>query len=370
MLRRRASLVLVINTVGIFAYEAGRRLEIVKLEEEATVFAETGMIFLESPVSSKQKIDVWNSIVKPHMIDTWIKTIIDYDISKDLLSQIDQPSHGKTYNLGSSKKLDHLPKLCTDNYRVQLIVGYMIDPSLKSVDFGNQTHWKYRFIRDPFYKFFYDTITNNKSKAPLILEGSDQSWHITVIKNKHGEANKPVPWATHIDGGEDGVMMRNGWPPVKDSSLTTDEELLLILLHQLAILFYCETPGDLGIEEGVTGFFPSSHRAVINVFRKLLNDQKGENIPHSKITTVLRYFGKENANDIEQFVIPENKVLLAFGTMVHTPMWATKLMVNDELRVIQNCKIKFSSDVRKANIQKQREIINLIPNKSLLYKLE
>ena len=66
MLRRRASLVLVINTVGIFAYEAGRRLEIVKLEEEATVFAETGMIFFESPVSSKQKIDVWNSIVKPH----------------------------------------------------------------------------------------------------------------------------------------------------------------------------------------------------------------------------------------------------------------------------------------------------------------
>jgi hypothetical protein len=362
-----------------YAYvENDKRLEILKIKQDAILFAETGIITIDSPITTQVKRAAWYNIIKPHMISKWIKTISNYDETKDIQSQLEQPIHGKTYNLTSTNsELVGLPKLITDSYRVQCIIGYMIDPSFKLVDFGNQTHWKYRLLRDSLPIFMYESITNKKSKSIITLEGSDQSWHITVVKNKHGETGKPLPWATHIDGGENAVFIRNGWPAINikeeeaktDDKLTVDEKILLILLHQLAILFYCETPGRLGVEEGATGFFPYSHRAVINVFRKILDEQKDHNIPHSRITSVLRLFGKENANDLKQIVLPENQMLLAFSTMVHSPMWSIQSMENNEVRVIQNCKIKFDSDIRKAPVQIQRELINTIPKDSILRKL-
>ena len=268
---------------GAYVYvENDKRLEIIKIKQDAILFAEKGLITIDSHVTGQVKRDAWYNIIKPHMISKWIKTISNYDETKDIQSQLEQPIHGKTYNLTSANaELEGLPKLITDNYRVQSIIGYMIDPSFKLVDFGNQTHWKYRLLRDSLPIFLYESITNKKSKSVITLEGSDQSWHITVVKNKHGEVSKPIPWATHIDGGENAAFMRNGWPPINikeeeakaDHNLTVDEKILLILLHQLAILFYCETPGSLGVEEGATGFFPYSHRAVINVFRKILDEQ-------------------------------------------------------------------------------------------------
>lgn len=366
-----------INTIGGYVYIQGEKnVELMKIQEDAKIFAQTGMIFTESPVSSKQKRHVWNTIIKPHMMNIWTKTISNYNDKLDLVSQLDQPIHGKTYNLTSTNdKLEDLPRLFTENYRAQAIIGFMIDPTLQLVDFGTQTHWKYKFLRDPLWKFLYEHITNNQtSNALLRLEGSDQSWHITVIKNKNGEKGEPIPWATHIDGGENNAMMRNGWPPLNlkesESKLSVDEMILLILLHQIAILFYCETPGNLGVDEGATGFFPHSHRAVINTFRKILNEQQDQNVPHSKITAVLRLFGKENSKMyVKQCPLQENQVLLAFSTLVHTPMWAVKSMDKDEIRVIQNCKIKFSSQVRNAPISTQREVINRIPKDSLIFKI-
>ena len=370
----------IVSGSGLFAYayvEYDKRLEIIKIKQDAITFATTGIIMIDSPVSIEDKRTAWKNVIKPHMITKWIKTISNYDETKDIQSQLEQPTHGKTYNLTSTNaELQGIPKLITDNYRVQAIIGYMIDPSFKLVDFGNQTHWKYRLLRDPFPIFLYESITNKKSKSIISLEGSDQSWHITVLKNKHGEAGKPIPWATHIDGGENASFIRNGWPPINikeeakvNGNLTVDEMILLILLHQIAILFYCETPGLLGVEEGATGFFPYSHRAVINVFRKILDEQKDHNIPHSRITSVLRLFGKENSSDLKQTTLPDNQTLLAFSTLVHSPMWAVQSMENNEIRVIQNCKIKFSSDIRKAPLQIQKEIINAIPKDSILAKL-
>ena len=91
---------------------------------------------------------------------------------------------------------------------------------------------------------------------------------------------------------------------------------------------------------------------------------------NSRITSVLRLFGKENAvDDLKQIVLPENQMLFAFSTMVHSPMWSIKSMENNEVRVIQNCKIKFDSEIRKAPVQIQREIIDTIPKDSILRKI-
>lgn len=195
-----------------------------------------------------------------------------------------------------------------------------------------------------------------------------------MIRNKNGKPGTPIPWATHIDGGEDNVLMRKGWPPIEKgtdnsdvANLTVTEKTLLILLHQISILFYCETPGNLGINQGSTGFYQNSHRAVIKTFRKILEND--DSVPHGKIINVLRLFGKENQALVSQAPLLENQVILAFGTLVHTAMWASESMPNNELRVIQNCKIKFSEEVRKGKLQAQREIINAIPTNSLMYKL-
>jgi len=174
-------------------------------------------------------------------------------------------------------------------------------------------------------------------------------------------------------------MIRKGWPPIETNDinnnnnvidLTLDEKILLMLLHQISILFYCETPGNLGINQGVTGFYQNSHRAIIKTFRKILenSENNNNNVPHGKITNVIRLFGKENPNPLQSPLL-ENQIMLAFGTLVHTPMWASESMTNNEIRVIQNCKIKFNEDLRKGNLQKQREIINVIPKDSLLYLL-
>ena len=166
-------------------------------------------------------------------------------------------------------------------------------------------------------------------------------------------------------------------PPLENNNsntvdnMTVTEKILLILLHQIAILFYCETPGTLGINRGSTGFYQDSHRAIIKTLRKILENGENNriNVPHGKITNALRLFGKENPGQILQNPLLENQVMLAFGTLVHTPMWASETMPNNEIRVIQNCKIKFNEEVRKANIQTQREIVNAIPTNSLLFLL-
>jgi len=199
----KLSSLLTVNIGGIYFYvEADRKLELLKIQRDAITFAHNGMIFLDSTVTIEKKKKVWDKIIKPHMISKWKSTIDNYDDQKDILSQIKQVENGKTYQLTSTNdKLENLPKLISDNYKVQSIIGYMIDPSLKLVDFGNQTHWKYRYLADPWL-YLYEYFTGTKSKTKTItLSGSDQSWHITVIKNKNGKPGTPIPWATHIDGG-------------------------------------------------------------------------------------------------------------------------------------------------------------------------
>lgn len=176
--RKAIIALLAVNVSGIYVYiEADRKLELLKIQHDAYTFAHTGMIYLDSSISIDEKKKAWESIIKPHMISEWIKTIDNYDDKEDILSQLRQPENGKTYELTSTNyKLPNLPKLISSNYKVQSIIGYMIDPSLKLVDFGDQTHWKYRYLADPWL-FMYEYLTGGTKKQKAItLSGSDQSW--------------------------------------------------------------------------------------------------------------------------------------------------------------------------------------------------
>ena len=176
--RKAIIALLAVNVSGIYVYiEADRKLELLKIQHDAYTFAHTGMIYLDSSISIDEKKKAWESIIKPHMISEWIKTIDNYDDKEDILSQLCQPENGKAYELTSTNyKLPNLPKLISSNYKVQSIIGYMIDPSLKLVDFGDQTHWKYRYLADPWL-FMYEYLTGGTKKQKAItLSGSDQSW--------------------------------------------------------------------------------------------------------------------------------------------------------------------------------------------------
>ena len=143
--------------------------------------------------------------------------------------------------------------------------------------------------------------------------------------------------------------------------------MLSVALHQLAILFYCETPGILTAERGATGFYPRSHLVVHEGLGKLLekSSSNGSKDPLQwgaigfalrEVFRASRALGlsddggngsnpiplspsKVQVGDLLQPELAENEVLLSLGTTVHTAMFASEFMPNNNPRVIQNLKV-------------------------------
>ena len=388
-----------------YGYIQWRNNEIKVIKLDALKLLKIGYIIIDSPVSTAEKHKAWLNILKPHMLQHYKSKFPLFDMNDQ--STWPQPANGKAYQLTShDDKLPYLPKLITNNYKVQAIVCYIVDPDMSNINFGHQTHKKLLFLISPLCYLLglenynrYKSMTlldvinlllgrntsitnsstdssNKASDSGIELEGTDQSYHlVNIVNNKYGKIGKPLPWATHIDGGDNNIYYRSGlpalYPPPSASDaaevLSPEERVLLTLIHQLSILFHCETPGDLGPEQGVTGFYPSSHLYLLRGLHYIMTNEP----PHPTTTQFqqhaqsVRLLGQDLAHTITQTTLQENKQLLAFGFTMHTAMYAKRLMNDMDIRVIQNCKIKFNRRIR-TNHALQYAVLQHIPEHSLL----
>lgn len=120
-----------------------------------------------------------------------------------------------------------------------------------------------------------------------------------------------------------------------------------MLMWQLGVIFFCDTPGDLGEEEGATGFYPGTHISILEAI--LRRDRSGADIPidFDHFREAVKLLGEKYEDLLRQVRIPDGKALLVLGTLAHTLMWAVKPMTSVHYgaetkypRSLQNCKVK------------------------------
>lgn len=332
-------------------YTFWRKEELASIRKDALTLLRDGILTLPSPVTPSTKKAAWSSTLKPHMVTHW-QTQSPGCSPTDPTSW-PQPLNGKTHSLSSHNcTLPNLPLLISDNPRVQCILAYLLDPTMESVHFGNQTHFLLRLLLHPLALLIpLDLLFRFKFTRPRYpptkLRGHDQSWHLVNLPNSNGTPGTPIPLATHIDSGERGVYQGQGLLLHQSVPSSTEERLLLSLLHQLAILFHCETPGDLGKEEGVTAFYPHSHLALLKGVRDLAACTSSPTpLPWSAHATAIRAWGEgvDAQGWRQQSPMASTQCVLVMGWLAHTTMWAETTMEGGEIRVIQNCKVSSSCE--------------------------
>ena len=140
---------------------------------------------------------------------------------------------------------------------------------------------------------------------------------------------------------------------------------LSMALHQLCILFYCETPGDVGPAEGMTGIFRSSHLSVMEALRQYIAAGHGV-VPGDTFTRAVKLkFGTERGGSLVQPILRNNSVMLLLGPLVHCVMWARDPMPGANVRVLQNCKVVAHKDLRNSNAA-MLELIRRVPPDAML----
>ena len=387
-----------------FIYATWRDVEIAQIRQDALEVCKVGYVVIDSPVSATRKQQAWSGSLKPAMIQHWKHTFgAGFDANRP--ETWPQPASGKCYEASSkNNKVPQLPLLTTDNYKLQAMCVYLVDPELEGrVHFGVKTHPKLLLLMSPLALLAggvgrlrravasaphsssssssssSSNSSSSSSSASVVLEGSDQSWHLVNLPSpKHGHAGQAVPFATHIDGGESNAFQKpNGrlpavvpLPPSPPTPpLSSEEKLLLMMLHQLCILFHCETPGDLLPVHGATGFYPQSHLVLLSAWNKASVGGAGDAacIPWASHVYAIRQVGQECASSLVQVAIPEAKQLVAFGLCMHTVMWAEQAMGPQglDIRVIQSAKIKCAAEIRQSHVL-QRAVVASIPQHALI----
>jgi len=369
-------------------YEEWRSRELKELRSKAQTLLRQGTLLLESPCSSEKKRRGWETQLRPTMIAHWTATFPGFDYKDP--ETWPQPENGKEHKLSNTyNKVQGLPRLTSDDYNLQAVVAYMLDPNLRGrVHYGDQTHIKLQFLLNPLFvlcggvskyrSLIRSLIGGTGEDESIELQGSDQSWHLVNIANKHaaGRAGRPLPSSCHIDGGEDGAFVRSGLPAVfpspalsddantQSATLTLEERLLLTFVHQLAILFHCETPGPLLAENGATAFLPQSHLGLVLGLKDAARG--GGTFPWATHTAAIRQLGCEPEVEATMLPLelPEGRSLVAFGLTMHAQTWALETM-GSEIRVIQNAKIKASKATRSSH-EAQRRLIASLPRDCLL----
>jgi len=355
-----------------FIYETWRARELEGIRRDCLALVRDGLVELESPVSAAQKQSAWERNLLPAMVAHWEKQAGPKFVYGESSTWPSPSPTNKCREMSSTNnKVSNLPRITSDNYRVQAICAFLIDPSLQRVHFGRATHWKLQLLANPLRLFF-----SSAGSDALELEGSDQSWHLVMLPTSAAQAKvgQPLPNAAHIDNGESGIFSRLGLPPrlpceidapPEEAPLSAEERILLALLHQIAIIFYCETPGLLAAENGATGFYPGSHLALVEALRALKGDGTVSWEAHSKAVRALAV--DEPPPLLLQPALPVDRQLLAFGLLVHTTMWAARAM-NDgkDIRVVQNPKIKACTAVRSSSLAEQRRALAAVGPASLL----
>ena len=369
------------GATSFYGYEDWKQRELKRMSLLALELSQEGFLKLRSDTGTvpKKKI-AWDMLLKPRMMKHWRSVHAEFDPT---LGSYPEPPNGKNYAMTLRESaVPGMPRVYSSNYLAQAVLCYFVDPDMQLIHFGEQTHWKLKLLIDPMWALTSLLSPTEsmivKPKEMYTFEGDDQAWHITTLPNKHGEAGKAVPWNSHFDAGP-GNLFHRGLPPSMPTvrspissspSLSHRERAMLsVAVHQLAILFYCETPGALTADRGATGFYPKSHLVVHEGLSKLLegadrgdgsgrpallwgavgfalrevfrspyalaSDAKRSSSGHGKIQT-----SKVLPGELVQPELGEDETLLALGTCVHTGMFATQWMPENNPRVIQNLKVR------------------------------
>lgn len=269
--------------ICLFGYDVWRRHELSKIEAQARLLALDGFLMLDMSevVSKPEKKSAWLNIIKPHLLEHWQKVEPSLSLEPGQESW-PTPSNGRNVHLSSTKNLPGLPKVFTGNYTPQAALAFIIDPKLKLVHFGEQTNMKLRALISPLWAVGsllqrmgvqHEKIQAFCAPSDMFeLHGDDQAWHLVHLPNKtHGTLGLPWPKGAHYDAGY-ASLYRAGIPPRRPHDDTPEsraahlhksrsvmnlehqQRLLAMALQQLAILFYCETPGDMTPSRGATGW--------------------------------------------------------------------------------------------------------------------
>jgi hypothetical protein len=348
------------------------------IKSKCDKFLIDGSILLDSNVSQWDKFACWHFKLKPNMLKIW--NLFNFIPSDDRTWPTGRTTHHLSLTNGN---IPGMPQIFSNSFHVQAIISQILDPSLMLIHFGPSTHWKLKLLVQPLW-----LLSNEYRPEDMFLfEGSDQAWHIvnipqidTNISAISGVTSRQKVDGTHLDGGEDGVFHRCGFPlqtSENDSSLKhlVEDRMLTSLLHQLAIVFYCETPGRMGIEEGATGVFTHSHFVVIEAINRVLTRLGCRySIPWIAFHKSMKEFGNPSSGEestsslCRQIEVPHDKMVLSFGLTAHTAMRASRLMEGGEVRTIVNCKVKAAKDIRESE-QSQSRLVSRIPRDSLLRRL-
>lgn len=369
MLRRLSALAGVGSGAGIavYGYDDWREKEMVKLKLFCEELQEQGYLKLPSSVSARDKRISWENILRRKMLKLFSEKYSEFDLVKQIWPE---PMSGKNYQFTlRDNHVGGMPHIFRNNYLVQAILCYFCSPDLQLVHYGDQTCIRLKFLISPTWAFasLISPKSNGGESSKNIFgkwgapptgmfefRGDDQSWHITNLPNrKFGSKGKQLPWASHFDAGVENIFTKGipnallVHPNTKTNLSSTDAEqtLLRMALHQLAIIFYCDTPGSLTPERGATGFYPGSHLIVNRSIKDVLVEKN--QLSWWSMGFSLRQVFREDGPipgikgrpAIVQPVLQEDEILLALGTLVHSSMFATELMEEQQPRVIQNCKV-------------------------------
>ena len=369
--------------ISFYGYDDWKVKELRRLHFLSEELAREGFLKLRMDNYSNQvrnKKLSWDMLLKPRMLKHWESKYDGFDCSKEV-GGWPEPKNGKNYSMTlRDQQVPGMPKVFSSHYLSQAILCYFIDPQMRLVHFGDkQTSFKLKLLIDPVWAFTSLLPHESMISRPngmFEFRGDDQSWHITSLPNRaHGGRGKAIAWNSHFDAGQKNVFHK-GIPPTvsgpergesegDDDAGTTaalsarERGLLLMALHQLAVMFYCDTPGDLTAARGATGFYPRSHVVVHEALGKLLEDKDGEGRNKQLLWGAVGFALREvfrspiavsynaknsfdsqiKVGDLVQPELAEDEVLLALGTLVHTAMYSTELMPNKNPRVIQNLKV-------------------------------
>ena len=342
---------IIISHSAYIWYNDWRNKELRRLKKKAMLFLLKGYTIVDSiPPSTKKYL--WYSEILPQLKLHWISNHKEFQLHEVL--KWPKPADGTSYESNLTRAIQsNFPKLFSTNYEVQALVSILFDSNICSLLCGRRIHWRLMLLTSPinFLMSIFD-------QSVMKIQGNDHGWNLINWPQSDKCSGQPIPLKAHIDGGER-FHYKRGIPvdpntfskiqkEIDLSSYTGTEKqkyrhrltILSMLFWQIAIMFYCDTPGDLGPEEGATGFYPESHWAIVDALNRIIDDRPLDSSPifesektssviinYSDFTRVIKLYGTEFADRLRQETIPDGKALLCFGLVAHTMMWATKPMM-------------------------------------------
>jgi hypothetical protein len=391
----------VVTYAGLLSYKES---ELRRIDGTAMEFVSKGYVNLPSNISTKAKERAYYDVLQPKLMSHWQSTIspsfsiYPTDANNNNWQQTER---GRDYRMTCKEHVDNMPALISSNYDLQLLICYIVDPDLQLIHFGaKQTHWKLKFLISPQWGFLslsqsllldlgIEMVALNKAvddagNHMFAFHGDDQSWHIANFPNYKfaDRAGEALPWSQHMDSGNDAIFVHHGIPsiPYKDDDKERQviDSMLSIALHQLAILFHTETPGELTQENGATVVYEGSHLVLLQGLQDLIRQFKGDNIQWDKHQlAVKQVYRAEKESLVSTASTAIDQQMLIHGALVHAPVYAKTFVQSvrnsPEPRIIQNCKISAHRELRLPQNLKhrtqQQSLIRRISKDSLLYRM-